>query len=50
METRDTGRNEQGRRVWQKPELEVLNVKYTAYWSFEIGPDGFPINVWVDES
>ncbi|MZQ85633.1 hypothetical protein GQF01_26275 [Paenibacillus sp. 5J-6] len=42
---------EQKKRVWEKPQLEVVSVRETAYWEFRWNEKtGFWENVWVSES
>lgn len=41
---------EQKKKVWIKPELDVLDIKNTQYWEFKYNDKtGFFENVWVDE-
>lgn len=42
---------EQRKKVWIKPELDVLKIKNTEYWEFLWNDQtGFWENVWVGES
>jgi hypothetical protein len=38
-------KDEQRKKVWLKPVLEMIEVKNTEYWRFDDSGD-FPINVW----
>jgi hypothetical protein len=47
MDNFENVKDEQKKKVWLKPELEILQVKQTEYWMFDDSGD-FPRNVWVD--
>ncbi|SEC77892.1 paeninodin family lasso peptide [Paenibacillus sp. GP183] len=49
MDNFEKVKDEQRKKVWVTPELEILEVKNTLYWSFDDSGE-FPRNVWVDES
>jgi hypothetical protein len=49
MDNFEKVKDEQRKKVWVTPELEVLEVKHTEYWKFDDSGE-FPRNVWVEES
>jgi hypothetical protein len=49
MDNFEKVKDELRKKVWVTPELEILEVKNTLYWSFDDSGE-FPRNVWVDES
>jgi hypothetical protein len=49
MENIDHRDDDQKRKVWKAPVLEVLTIANTEYWKFDDSGD-FPRNVWVNES
>jgi hypothetical protein len=49
VDTIENKEDDQKRKVWKEPVLEVLTIANTEYWKFDDSGD-FPRNVWVDES
>jgi hypothetical protein len=45
----DNKEDDQKRKIWKEPVLEVLTIANTEYWIFDDSGE-FPRNVWVDES
>jgi hypothetical protein len=47
MDNFEKVKDEQRKKVWLKPVLEMLELKKTAYWEFDDSGE-FPKNVWVE--
>jgi hypothetical protein len=43
----ESANKEAEKRVWNKPELEVLDISYTKYWEFKQNGEFFQNN-WVN--
>jgi hypothetical protein len=49
MDNFEKVKDEVKKKVWREPVLEMIEMKYTEYWSFDVSGE-FPMNVLVEES